>query len=165
MDAGRLESLALRYVGKYATTRAKLRDYLLRKLREAEWQGPVAADIEGLVERISTLGYVDDRAFAVQRGAALERRGYGARRIGLAFRAAGIEAEDGDEALATAREGALEAALALARRRRLGPFASVPPDRPGRERAIATLVRAGHDPALARRIVSSAPDELPVEWP
>lgn len=163
MDAKRLESLALRYVGRYATTRAKLRAYLLRKLGEADWEGATAPDPDALVARMAEFGYVDDRVFAEQRGAALGRRGFGARRIGLAFRAAGIETEDGEEALATAREGALEAALALARRRRIGPFAAEVPDRPGREKAIGILVRGGHDPALARRIILCSPGELPVE--
>lgn len=161
LDAKGLQALALRYVGKYATSRAKLRDYLLRKLNEAEWVGEGAPDPDALVARMAELGYVDDRAFAEQRAAALGRRGYGARRIGMAFRAAGIEEEDGEDALAAAREGAFAAALALARRRRVGPYAAEPPDRPSRERAIAMLVRAGHDPALARRIVMSEPGHEP----
>jgi regulatory protein len=161
LDAKGLEALALRYVGKYATTRAKLRDYLLRKLDQAEWSGEAAPDVEGLVARIAELGYVDDRAFAEQRAAALGRRGFGARRIGQAFRAAGIDAEDGEEALTGARDNALEAALALARRRRVGPFADEPADRAGRERVVAMMVRGGHDPALARRIAACAPGEIP----
>ncbi|QJU57942.1 RecX family transcriptional regulator [Sphingomonas sp. AP4-R1] len=161
LDAKGLEALALRYVGRYATSRAKLRDYLLRKIGEADWAGEAAPDPDALVARIAELGYVDDRAFAEQRAAALGRRGYGARRIGMAFRAAGIEAEDGEEALASAREGALDAALALARRRRVGPYAAEPLDRPARERAIAMLVRGGHDPGLARRIAMSEPGEIP----
>lgn len=161
LDAKGLESLALRYVGKYATTRAKLRDYLLRKVDEAEWTGETTPDVNGLVGRIAELGYVDDRAFAEQRAAALGRRGYGARRISIALRAAGIEAEDGEDALAFAQARALDAALALARRRRLGPYAEHPADRSARERAITILVRAGHDPALARRIASSDPGEIP----
>jgi len=53
MDAKRLESLALRYVGRYATTRAKLRDYLLRKLGEADWDGEGAPDPDALVARMA----------------------------------------------------------------------------------------------------------------
>ncbi|PZU11050.1 MAG: RecX family transcriptional regulator [Sphingomonas sp.] len=161
MDAARLEALALRYVGRYATTRAKLRDYLLRKLDGAEWAGADPPDPAALVSRMAELGYVDDRLFAGQRAAALGRRGYGARRIGMALRAAGIEGEDGEDALEVAREGALAAALALARRRRIGPFADEMPDRPAREKAIAMLVRAGHDPVLARQIASSPPGQIP----
>jgi regulatory protein len=161
LDAARLEALALRYVGRYATTRSKLRDYLRRKLGGAEWEGDVAADPEAIIDRFAALGYVDDRAFAGQRAAALGRRGFGVRRIDMAFRAAGIEAADGEDALEMARDGAFEAALSLARRKRIGPFANEAADRPMREKAIAALVRAGHDPALARRIATSLPGEIP----
>ena len=77
-----LERLALFYAGRYASTRAKLRTYLVRKLRERGWEGEGEPPVERLVERFSALGYVDDRAFATARADALGRRGYGARRIG-----------------------------------------------------------------------------------
>ena len=52
---------------------------------------------------------------------------------------------------------AIEAALTLARRRRIGPFAQTAADRPLRERQLAAMIRAGHGFALARRIVDAAP--------
>ncbi|HYZ48955.1 MAG TPA: RecX family transcriptional regulator, partial [Sphingomonas sp.] len=39
LDAPALERFALRYVERYATTRARLADYLSRKLRERGWAG------------------------------------------------------------------------------------------------------------------------------
>lgn len=160
LDSERLRALALRYVGKYATSRGKLRTYLLRKLDGAEWSDDAPPDVDGLIARIAELGYVDDRAFADAKAASLGRRGYGARRVGEALRAAGIEAEDGADALREARESAWSAAVALARRRRLGPFAASPPDRAGLERAVAILVRAGHDPRLARKVLTGNGEEM-----
>jgi regulatory protein len=55
-------------------------------------------------------------------------------------------------------EDAEAAALAYARRRRLGPFSSQPQDQRQRERALAALLRAGHDYATARRILDLAPE-------
>ena len=71
LDAAALERLALRYVERYATTRAKLAAYLARKLRE-RGSADAMPDIEGLVERFANLGYVDDRAFGEMRAAAME---------------------------------------------------------------------------------------------
>lgn len=159
LEPASLEALALRHVGRYATTRARLLAYLRRKLGERGWAGAAAAAPEALVERLAGLGYVDDRAFAAARGAALSRRGFGGRRVDAALRAAGISADDGADASRDAREEGWKAALALARRRRIGPFAPVPPDREARERAIAILVRAGHDFALARRIAGLNADD------
>ena len=106
LDVAGLEQAALFYAGRYATTRAKLASYLGRKLRERGWAEPHSPPIDALVERMAGLGYVDDRAFANARAGALTRRGYGARRVGEALRAAGIDDEDGSEARATAEAGA-----------------------------------------------------------
>ena len=39
LDAEKLQNLALAYVGKFATSRAKLIDYLRRKLPRGGWAG------------------------------------------------------------------------------------------------------------------------------
>ncbi len=110
---------------------------------------------------MATLGYVDDRAFANARAGALTRRGYGERRVGEALRAAGIGEEDGAEAREAAGEGAWDAALRFAERRKIGPFAAAEADRPAREKAFAAMLRAGHPPGLARRILAARPGEIP----
>ena len=124
LDAAALEQAALFYAGRYATTRAKLAAYLGRKVRERGWAEAHAPPIEPLVERMAGLGYVDDRAFAAAKAGALGRRGYGARRVGEALRAAGIAEEDGAEAREAAEAGAWDAALRFAERRKIGPFAA-----------------------------------------
>ena len=124
LDEAGLEQAALSYAGRYATSRAKLRAYLARKLRERGWAGAEAPPLDALVERLAGLNYVDDRAFATARGAALARRGYGARRVDAALHAAGIGAEDAADAREAAADGAWEAALRFAERRGIGPFAA-----------------------------------------
>ena len=94
LDAARLDELALVYVGRFATTRAKLSSYLARKIRERGWEDARPADVEGVVERLSALGYVDDAAYALSKSRALTGRGFGARRVRQSLRAAGIAEED-----------------------------------------------------------------------
>lgn len=161
LDGEALERLALHYLGRFATTRAKLRAYLVRKLRERGWEGEGEPPVERLVERFAGLGYVDDTAFAASRAAALGRRGYGERRVAEALKAAGIGEEDGAEARGAARNGAFAAALRFAERRRIGPYAREEADRPAREKALAAMLRAGHPLGLARRIVNSLPGDIP----
>ena len=161
LDEQGLEQVALSYAGKYATTRARLAAYLQRKLRERGWEGAGEPAVDRLVERMADLGYVDDRAFAAVRGAALGRRGYGERRVRDALRAAGIAEEDGSEACEEARRGAWEAALRFAERRRIGPFAEQAGDREARQKALGALLRAGHPPELARRLAYARPGEIP----
>lgn len=163
LDGASLERLALRYVERYATSRAKLAQYLQRKLRERGWSEENPPDTKALAERMAALGYVDDRGFAQAKAGALVRRGYGPRRVGQALKAAGIGEEDAAPAETDARDGAWDAALDLARRKRIGPFALQAPDRIGREKAMGVLLRAGHDLATARLLVNAIPGKIP-EW-
>ena len=161
LDDEALERLALFYVGRYATTRAKLRNYLKRKIVERGWSGAHPPRTETLIERLASLGYVDDAAFAVARAASLQRRGYGERRVAQALMAAGIEASEAEQVREQARSGALAAALRFAERRRIGPFAAARLERGDREKAFAAMLRAGHPVDLVRIVVDSAPGEIP----
>lgn len=152
-----MQELALRYVGKYATTRAKLRTYLARKIRERGWDGDRDADLEKLVNRFAELGYIDDAGFALGQSRSLSARGYGKQRLTQKLRVAGVNEEDSVDANAHADAEAVNAALRYAERRRIGPFAGDPPDRPQREKWIGSMVRAGHGFGLARTIAGLDP--------
>ena len=153
LDEAALRELALTYVGRFATSRAKLASYLTRKIRERGWALETTPPIEAVVERIAELGYVDDSAFALSKARSLTQRGYGARRIGQALRHAGISDDDGEEARDHAEAMAAEAALKFARKRSIGPFAASDADRAQQEKWLAAMIRAGHDLTLARRII------------
>ena len=157
LDAARLDELALAYVGRFATSRAKLAAYLDRKLRERGWAGERPADVGTLVERLARLGYIDDKAFALSKARSLTARGYGERRVRQALRGAGIAEDDGEAARDHAVGEAVEAALRLARRRRIGPFANSPLSPKDRERALSAMLRAGHGFALARALLDMPP--------
>lgn len=162
LDSDALDRLALRYVERYATTRAKLRDYLVRKVRERGWAGEVPADPAAVAQRMADLRYVDDVAFAEARVRSLGRKGLGARRIDLALRVAGIAPTDAAGLRDDIDAQADASALAFARRRRLGPFAAAPSDDPRvRSKAFAAMLRAGHDPDRIRRILALDADDLP----
>lgn len=162
-DAASLERAALDYAARYATTRAKLAAYLRRKLRERGWEGGAEPPVEALVARFAERGYVDDGAFASAKADALLRRGYGARRIGSALRAAGIDAETSEGLRERIDADAEAAALRYARRRRIGPFASHRPDPAEKRRWIAAMARAGHPMELVLRLLRIDPDDVMVE--
>jgi regulatory protein len=157
LNAERLQELALCYVGKYATTRAKLRAYLSRKLRERGWDGTREPDLDGLASRLGKLGYVDDAAYALSTSRALAARGYGKRRLSHKLRIDGVGEEDGGPAITYADAEAANSALRFAKRRRLGPFAPAVADPRQREKWIVAMVRAGHGFALARAIAELPP--------
>lgn len=160
LDQPRLEALALHYAGRYATTRAKLTQYLRRKLRERGWEGDHSPDLDAIAARFAEMGYVDDRAYALAKESLHTARGLGRRRLSLALRSAGVGEDDGADALALADERALDAALRLAQRRKLGPFAAHAPASPQeRQKGLATLMRGGHGFDIARAIVDLAPGD------
>lgn len=162
LDEAALERLALRYVERFATSRAKLLDYLARKLRERGWAGTTSADPEAIADRFVARGYIDDAAYGAARARALNRRGLGVRRVAQALGAAGI-----DRALSAqittefAEEGqAFATALAFAKRRRFGPFGAEMAQGPARQRQFAAMLRAGHAPDLIAKILKLRPDEV-----
>lgn len=153
LDRERLNELALAYVARFATSRAKLGEYLRRKVRERGWVNDEEPPIAAIVTRLSELGYVDDASFAVSKARSLRSRGYGNRRVAQALGAAGIDGEDREVAMECEPLENVEAALRFARRRRIGPFSAVEGDRNQREKWLAALLRAGHGLDVSRWIV------------
>jgi regulatory protein len=161
LNASKLDELALSYVGRFATSRAKLLAYLNRKLRERGWDGAGEPLLDGLADRLVRLGYIDDRAYALSKARSLTGRGYGERRVRQALTLAGIAEQEAGDARELAQAEAVESALRFARRRSLGPFAAEAPDPRRRELAMAAMIRAGHGFGLARAIVDLNPGEDP----
>ncbi|WP_454279527.1 regulatory protein RecX [Sphingomonas sp. Marseille-Q8236] len=159
LDPRSLEHLALRYVERFATTEGKLVDYLTRKLRERGWSDTESPAPRELAARMVALGYIDDRAYAEAKAASLARRGLGARRVRQALQAARVGTEDHEAIAPQMAEAARDAALAFARRKRIGPYGDGEADRAVREKQFAAMMRAGHGSTLSRRIVSAAPGE------
>ena len=156
LDAAALRALALRYVARYATSTAKLRQYLVRKIKERGWEG-AAPDIEALTARMVELGYVDDRAFGEARVRGLAARGYGARRVSQALSASGLERALVAELAAAPDADA--AAETYARRRRFGRWDSAPADPLRARRQFAAMLRAGHAPAAIKRVLGPVEEE------
>ncbi len=161
IDASQLQELALGYAARYATTAAKLRRYLGRKLAERIWTPAAAPDIDALVTRLTSLGYVNDQAFAASKLRDLSARGFGLARVRGALSAAGVSRHDSSAVLMPddgIPENPYTAAITFARRRRFGPFArdgvSVDPIR--RRRELAAMARAGHGFDVARRVLDAA---------
>jgi len=175
LDQNKLQELALRYVGRYATTRHKLKVYLFQKLRERGWSSDqpdsleraesaepsMSAEkvVEDLVERFADLGYIDDALFAKNRAAALTNRGYGKRRVSQALYQAGIAEGDDRQALDLSDVRQWDAARTYARKKSIGPFAAEPADQDKCRKQLQAFIRAGHGFDIASRFVFAKPGE------
>lgn len=163
LDPARLEEMALAYVARFSTTGAKLEAYLARKLRERGWEADVPADPAAIAALFAERGYIDDEAYARAKSGSLLRRGYGARRVRQALGAAGV-AEEVQQEVAAGEGERRRAALALARKRRFGPFGPTRPDRDLRQKQLAAMLRAGHDLDFAVRMVDAASEAEAESW-
>jgi regulatory protein len=151
---GRLHEAALFYLGRYEASVQSLRRVLRRRIeawaRKAEREVAAAdlAAVEAVIERLVRTGAVDDRRYAEMKSASLQRSGRSARAIRSYLAARGVQAEIGGE-------GDYEAALLLARKKRLGRFGAPASRAERRRRDLAALGRAGFSFEIARRVVDS----------
>jgi len=166
-----IENAALHYLERFASSRANLNRVLTRKARRAldHWGGDpaeAAAWIAAAIDKLAGLGYLDDGAYARMKTAGLARRGASARRIEAALAAKGVAADLVRAALDARADDHPDperaAAIALARRRRLGPFRADPATRGAqRDRDLAALGRAGFAWELARAVIDAdSPEAL-----
>ena len=164
-----LERSALFYLERYPASTQRLRRNLLRKVkRSADVHGTDgdqgARDVEALIEKLTRNGFLDDAAYARGRAITLHRRGAARRAIALDLRQRGLGDADIESALLALEEEAedpdLAAALAYAKRRRIGCFREREREE-HREKDLAALARRGFSYGLAQRVVDAQdPQEL-----
>jgi regulatory protein len=154
LDQAALSNLALHYVGRYATSQARLAAYLRRKIRERGWEGDPGPDVEAVVARLAELHYVDDAEFARVRAAGLRRRGLGPARIKASLTAAGISREIAAPCAEMTQDEMLAAARAFAARRRFAPSS----DPREQRRQFSAMVRAGYTFDIARAALQVSGD-------
>ncbi len=162
-----LERAALYYLERYGASAEMVRRVLRRRVEtRCRLRGEAPDDfsemIEAVVARALGAGLVDDAAFAAAKVRSLRRRGGSARAIGAKLAAKGVDRETVGAVLAEQEDGSEdEAALAYAKRRRLGPFRPPAARAAARERDLAAMARAGFALALARRVIDAeTEDEL-----
>lgn len=160
-----LENSALHYLERFASSTANLRGVLMRKVqRSAHAYGDDpeegAAWVDALIERYVRANLLNDDTYAQMRTESLHRRGASTRAIAQKLAAKGINRDGADKALDTLREDVgpnvdLTAALALAKRRRLGVYRLPEARAAHRDKDMAALGRAGFGYDVARRVVDA----------
>ena len=152
----RLENKALHYLGRYASTEARLRDVLHRfAKRKLDDESPerLAQLIENMITKCREKGYVNDQDFADQKTASLRRQGSSRLQIKRKLYERGIN-PDLIEAAINAHDQdkdpdpEVEAGLIYSRKRRLGPYRKPPIGQTEmkdgwQDRHYASLARAG----------------------
>ena len=169
IDSALIERWALAYLGRFASSAENLRRVLMRRVRkrlidDREAAAVAAPLVDALVARYRSSGLVDDAAYAAGRARARLRRGQSLRTIRAGLAAKGVAAEDAAAAIDALREDGgdpdIAAAIAFARRRRLGPWRRAPTDNAElRLKELGAFARAGFSRAVADAVLDCASAE------
>ena len=166
----RLREAAVRHLSRFATTQAGLERVLDQKLRRwaraAQAEGRDTADelaaglaaAKLIAAAMVTAGAVNDADFAAARARRLARGGRSRRAMAAHLASKGIAAGDAQAAMAAAPPEA-EVALALCRKRRIGPFAREDADAALRLKWLGMLARAGFSRDVAEAALNADPDD------
>jgi len=156
-----LQDRALDYLGRYAASTRRLRQVLTRRIRRSaeahEFDpAPLLAELERVIQTLTRTGLLNDVAFAETKARSLNRRGGSRRTIVAKLAASGVAPAERTRAIAALEEemptAEFDAAVAYARRRRLGAFRATPDDSPERRRKdLSAMARAGFALDLARK--------------
>lgn len=173
-DEAALREAALNHLARYATTKAGLCRVLERRISRwarravgildpdeiAAHEAAAKQAVLSVVERLAASGVVNDQEFAAARVRSLLRSGHSRRDIAAHLAAKGVGRETLRSVLEDDEEVELAAAVALARRRRIGPFRTGDvPDQPQRQREQALLARAGFSRAVALKVLAMEHEE------
>ena len=164
-----LENAATFYLERYPTTAEGLRRVLNRRVLKARrLDAPVIDNVDqtiaSIVAKFVAAGVIDDKAFAQTKARSLHRRGTSTRVTQQRLKAAGVDAETVDQAMAALGEELhadpqqreWRAAVAHARRKRLGPFRVAKDRAERRQRDLAAMARGGFAYDLARKVIDAA---------
>ena len=164
-----LQNAATFYLERYPSTAEGLRRVLNRRVRKAEmFQAPIMDDVQQaisvIVQKFVDAGMIDDKAFAQTKARSLHRRGSSAKLTRQKLQHAGVDRETLDKAMAgldeeldlDPRKRELTAAIALARRRKLGPFRIEKDRKDRRAKDLAAMARGGFDYQLAKKVIDAA---------
>jgi regulatory protein len=164
-----LDKAALFYLERYASSAENLARVLMRRVEKAARAGISDREegrrlVDALVERYRARGLLDDKTYAENRARSLLRQGRPRAAIARRLAAKGVGGEAIEQALGSLTDESadpdLSAAIAFARRRRLGPW-RLKDRAESRDRDLAALGRAGFSYDLARKVVSAqTPEEL-----
>lgn len=174
VTASWLHNSGLYYLQRFSASTAHFRTVMMRKIdlscrtHTDQNRDDCTRMLDDMIADFVRQGLLNDRAYAETAILSLRRRGLSRRAIMTRLQAKGMDTEtlatlldqqDTEDGRSTAEDGDLHAALRLARRRRIGPYTTVDKEI-DRDKAIATLGRAGFTYGIARAVVDMTAEEL-----
>jgi regulatory protein len=161
LEPKHLKDIALEYLAKFAASSAKLKQVLKRRIElsaraHEDDPAPMLSEMDRLLVDLIAKGILNDATFAEMKTKSLARRGGSQRKIEASLAASGVSRADTAQAMEKLREdepdAEMAAALAFAKRRRLGVFRAKTDDSPERRRKdLGSMARAGFRMDVAKK--------------
>lgn len=162
-----LRNDAYSYLQRYPTSKENLRRVLRQRLDRAVYaygpeQNASPDDIETILNECEATGLIDDARYAAHMAESWLVRGESVRAIQARLSRKGVASIVIDEALTTLKQthpdADMQAAVALVRRRRLGPLRPTERREDSIKKDLGVLARAGFTYHLARRVLEAEDD-------
>jgi regulatory protein len=164
-----LQELAMSYALRFPGTADKMRKHLGKKMREAVDANEASLTdarrwVDEVIATLERVRVLDDLAFAEARARTLHRRGRAVKYIERDLSQKRTGDDVAKAAVSTLKDEIedtdLEAAIILARKKRLGPFGPPLPTevlarKKARDKQLSTFARSGFSLAVARRVVEA----------
>jgi regulatory protein len=164
LDEQSLREAALHHLERFSTSAAHLRGVLLRRVyrrtREETERVEAIETIDRIVQRFAEVGLLDDRAYAERRAETMHRQGKSLRALQADLLGRGVARQIASEVVraleAKIGDPDLSAAIAYAKKRRLGPFR--PEEREAfRDKDATKLLRRGFEWHVVERVMRTSP--------
>lgn len=162
ITSNRLYNIALYYLSRYDASSGKVRQMLQRRLMRAKMKmediPPEASEwIENIVNRLTELGYIDDKRYGENQVRQLSGAGKSARFISMKLNQAGLDADLIENLILSTDSDDLERAKKMVRKKKLGIYRPQNIRQDYYKKDLATLARAGFSYETA---VSALNDEI-----
>lgn len=167
-----LHNSGLYYLQRFAASTGHFRTVMQRKIDRSCHHHPdqnradCIAMLDRLIQKFQDIGLLNDDGYLRGMVNSLRQRGLSERAIIMRLQNRGLPENKIREALLTfnrengksAEETELSAALRLAKKKRLGPYAR--DAEPNTEKTIAAFARAGFSYGVAKRVLDMDPDSI-----
>jgi regulatory protein len=162
----RLNNIALFYLKRFSSTAENLRQVLRRRVlkmthEKPELRADAYAAIDEIVAGFVANGAIDDARYAASKVRFDQVMKKPKAKTAAKLRAKGVAAATIKDALETEsmEDADFQAGLAIARRRRIGPYRTTERTRETDQKDLAVLARGGLDFATAKRVLNWTDDQ------
>lgn len=166
-----LHNSGLYYLERFSASKAHFKTVMMRKVKRScmhhadQDYEECRAMVDALADKFEALELLNDAVYARGVVGSLRRRGFSRTAVMMKMRAKGIEPEDSMRALQNideetgAQEPEFNAALKLARKKKMGPY-YLGDDEPNVQKWLGAFARAGFSYDIARRVLDIDDSDL-----